>query len=112
MMLLLVEFACTPSQMPVIHGLEFFNHLSIVNRRERGGDLGGPSQIGGPHRGLITKDHVTHQVVHGRKQQLTGVMGVGGTFVELLELLGPKTRSRVLRTMTENGPFWTKRSNI
>ena len=28
MMLLLVEFACTPAQMPVIHGLEFFNRLN------------------------------------------------------------------------------------
>jgi hypothetical protein len=30
MMLLLVECACTPSQMPVIHGLEFFNRLMII----------------------------------------------------------------------------------
>ena len=60
----------------------------VVHRSEGGGDVTRSRLIRRSHRGLRTKDDIAPQLVHGRTQQLAGVLVVRGTFIELLELLG------------------------
>lgn len=65
---------------PQLQAVEF-----VVNGLIRDGDVADALEIGSPDRRLLLENHRGHQLDQLRKQQFSGVLGLGSTFKQLIQ---------------------------